>query len=65
MKDLHLPPPSPTAIVDFYQSILAARAEELKRYKDNRNMKRANERGALNDSLDEDGEVIHRSLLAH
>lgn len=65
VKDLGLPPPSAAAIVDFYQSILLAQAEELKRYKDNKNIKRENKRGALNDSIDEDGEVIHRSLLAH
>ena len=65
IKDLGLPPPSASTIVDFYRSILVAQAEELKRYKDNKNMKRENRRGALNDSLDESGELIHRSLLAY
>ena len=58
-------PPRNAEVVAFYRSVLLARAEESRRYEHNKNMKRENKDGALNDSTDEEGELIHRSLLAH
>jgi len=65
VEDLGKRPPRNAEIVAFYHSVLLARAEEARRYKHNMNMKRENADGALNDSTDEEGELIHRSLLAH
>ena len=58
-------PPGQAAIIEFYRKAVAARAEELKAYSDNRNLKRESSAAAVSEALDADGNLLHRSLLAH
>ncbi len=59
-----LTPPGPEAIKTFYAETLHSRAEELKNYEINRNIRRESEKARASECLDATGDVLHRSILA-
>jgi len=65
MQDQHANPPDKEAILSFYRSTMKERAEELKKYKENTNFKREAREATANDCVDAQGQLLHRSLLAH
>ena len=64
VKDEGQAPPDKAAIVKFYNDSVKAQAEKLKDYKHNANRKRANPDSIANESVDAEGMILHRSILA-
>jgi hypothetical protein len=64
VKDASAPPPGKDAILSFYKTTMEAQAVDLKGYMDNRNVKRECGAAIANDSIDAEGRVIHKSLMA-
>lgn len=56
--------PTQDEIVSFYKTTMEAEETRLKEYESNRNLKRESPAAAASESLDADGVMLHRSLLA-
>lgn len=65
MRDEGATPPGKKQILAFYESTMKEQAAELKRYSDNANRARKGADATANESLDADGAILHRSVLAH
>ncbi len=65
VKDEGKTAPGKEDILKFYRASLAAEEEELKAYEYNRNVMRHSRDAAMNDSVDQEGLLLRRNILAH
>jgi len=61
-KDKKKDAPGKKEILAFYKEVMEAQKKELKRYKDNRNYSRESKKSMASESLDADGNLLHRYL---
>ena len=56
--------PSKESIVNFYRETMNAEKKALKEYEDNKNVSRESSKAKASESVDAEGQVMHRSFLA-
>ncbi len=56
-------PPSKARIMDFYREASRANSEQLQKYQENANNKRESQNALVNESVDDQGQMLHQNII--